>query len=157
MGIKEFDEEKDDYKRYVNPLSAYDNDNVNVNRTSSPSKFVKKFVSENIKKDQNTFSFKYNKDRTVKDSVDNLFSQKKNISLSQKNGYFFNPNGKIYMSEKHKLVRENLTFSYEKIKKSFITMSEDKKYPRIYLPEPGFGLLEKPVTAGVKKKKKKTK
>ena len=82
-------------------------------------------------------------------------SQKKTISLSQKNGYYYNTNSKIYQSEKHKFKKENLTFSYDNIKKNFMKISEDKKYPRVYLPEPGFGLLENPFPPISKKKKKR--
>lgn len=157
LDIKEYDQEKDLYKKHGAPLSVYDKLNVDA-LSLSPLTLIKPYTAE-----ANTiFSKKFNKDEkplkfeNMCESVNNLFTNKKTISLNQKNGYYYNPNGKIYQSEKHKLIRKNLTFSYDKIKEKFMRVSEDKKYPRSYLPEPGFGLLENPFLSLKKKKKKKT-
>lgn len=159
LDIKEFDFEKEGYERYGAPLSAWDKVNQNA-LTSSPSvNFMKNFMQNN----STEFDNKFNKGKekslnfnSFSESVNNFYLQKRTISLSQKNGYYYNPNGKIYQSEKHKLIRKNLTFSYDKIKKNFMTVSEDKKYPRSYLPEPGFGLLQNPFPPVAKKKKKRS-
>jgi hypothetical protein len=158
LDIKEFDIEKDGYTRHIIPLSAYDKLNEKALLKNSYN-FNKNIIPEN----STDFYNKFNKNdkcfnlKSHNESANNMLLQKRTVTnLSQKNGYFTNTNSKIYQNEKHKFKKENLTFSYDSLKKNFMRVAEDKKYPRVFLPEPGFGLLENPVTFVSKKKKRKS-
>jgi hypothetical protein len=159
LDLKEFDKEKDAYQNHVVPLSAYDKLNEKAVLKNSYN-FNKNIIPENstdfnnkfIKNDK-CFNFK-----SHSESANNMLLQKRVITnLSQKNGYFCNTNSKIFQTEKHKFKKENLTFSYDILKKNFMRVAEDKKYPRVFLPEPGFGLLENPFPFAIVSKKKKRK
>ena len=48
----------------------------------------------------------------------------------------------------------NLSYNYERVKSAFAPPIDDKKYPKFFLPTPGFGLLPKPIDPNAKKKKR---
>ena len=85
------------------------------------------------------------------ESSNSFLSQRRTISLNVNN----NPTGKIYQSQKNKLRRNNLTFTYDSFTKAFMRPTEDKVYPKAFLPEPGFGLLKNPFPIIVEKRQKK--
>ncbi len=153
--IIEFDTENNTRETYVNsPKNIYKEEEC-----AGASEVCPAYLTSDFRPEQG-FDFKFKGENENKTMNFNSFTQSTNSFLSQRRTISFNvnnnPNGKIYLSQKHKLRRNNLTFTYESFKKKFMTPCEDKVYPKAFLPEPGFGLMKNPFPIISEKRQKKS-
>ena len=151
LQANEIDNENDSYKFHENPLSFYNDVNIDAIsispaagfNTFSPSSGFN-FMEKNAENENFNFnSFASNKN--------NLLIQRRTVSFNNK-GYF-KSDGNI-LTQKQKLMKNNFNFSHDVIKKAFLPPSDDKIYPKYFLPEAGFGILSKPIEQKEKKQKK---
>ena len=153
LSINEIDNEKNNYKKLGDPLSLYDQ--VNIEAVSiSPNAYLSPFrptctnfnFMEKPEGENENFNF-----NSFASSKNNFLMQRRTVSFNNKG--FFNCENKN-LTQKQKLTKSNFNFSHEAIKKAFLPPSEDKKYPKFFLPKAGSGLLLKPGEITDKNKKK---
>ncbi len=94
------------------------------------------------------FDFTYkNSDNCENENFNfNSFASSKNNALLQRRTVSFNNKGFLnnnnhLLTQKQKLRKSNFNFMHDAIKKAFLPPADDKKYPKYFLPQPGFGLL----------------
>jgi hypothetical protein len=133
-------EAEDELKYLVNPLSF---EGLNIFATSvSPTGIL---VPNGY---PTGFDFTYkNSDNCENENFNfNSFATSKNNFLSQRRTVSFNNKGFLkdnnhLLTQKQKLRKSNFNFTHDAIKKAFLPPADDKKYPKYFLPQPGFGLL----------------
>lgn len=153
--IQEFDTENNTKESIVNSPQNFLNEENAEATDVSPAYHTNNF------KPETGFDFRFkglDENKTMNfnnftDSSNSFLTQRRTISFNVNN----NPNGKIYQSQKNKLRRNNLTHSFNNFKKKFMAPVEDKKYPKAFLPEPGFGLLTNPFPMINEKRQNKAK
>lgn len=138
---REIENEKDDYKFIINPMSFHDNVSINAISVSPTGNMYTNgyatgfdFTYKNSDNCDNE-NFNFNSFATSKN---NFLVQRRTVSFNNKG--FLNNNNHL-LTHKQKLRKNNFNFSHDAIKKAFLPPTDDKKYPKYYLPQPGFGLL----------------
>lgn len=134
LDIKEVDNPKTDYINHYNPMSAYDNSNVQV-LSVSPKPGVNKV------RPKTGYEF-------VRDNFenDNLLKQRKTLNNFKLNDY---------TRLKDTLIKYNNTgVCFHSLKSAFQPSTEEVQYPKFFLPSSGFGILSRPVEAVGKGKKR---
>jgi hypothetical protein len=147
LNINEIDNERDFINEEINDL----NDNKNTNAES-----ISPFCDINTQKMATGFDFTYKNSENGENENFNSFANSKNNFLMQRRTISFNDQSffnksKNLISQKTKMRKNNFNFSHDKIKKAFLTPSDDKVYPKYFLPEPGFGLLTRTTILNEKK------
>jgi hypothetical protein len=133
LDIKEVDNPKTDYINHYNPLSAYDNSNVQVLSVSP----------KGVGKARPKTGYEFVRDNFEND---NLLKQRKTLSNFKLNDY---------TRLKDTLIRYNNTgVCFNSLKSAFQNSSEEVQYPKFFLPSSGFGILARPVEAAGKKRVK---
>ncbi len=136
LNIQEIDNPKNDYKLHYNPLSAYDNSNIEVTGVTPEKK---------INKSRPSTGYEYVRDNFERD---NLLKQRKTLS---------NFKIKDYAAIKDKLMRTNTNFNIIALKAAFMPNFEEIRYPKFFLPNSSAGLLNKPVEPQTGKRLKSSK
>ena len=141
LQINEIEDEKEVNRFQGNLLSLYDN--VNIDATSISPAWA---LSTNGY--TTGFDFKYkNSDNSECENFNfNSFASSKNNFLLQRRTVSFNNKGFLnnnndLLTQKQRLRKTNFNFSHDAIKKAFLPPADDKKYPKYFLPQPGFGIL----------------
>jgi len=154
LNINELESERDINR--INEEQLYFYDNTNANAVSiSPTGIMNTqrmatgfdFTYKNSENCENE-NFNFN---SFANSKNNFLMQRRTISFNNKG--FFNSNQNL-LTQKTKMRKNNFNFSHDAIKKAFLPPTDDKVYPKYYLPEPGFGLLTRTTIINNDKKKK---
>lgn len=134
LNVKEIDQPKDGYKYHYNPLSAYDNTNIEIYAMSP---------DINKEKPRPSTGFEFIKRSYNNTEKDDFLSQRRTL-------------GDFKMTQISKLrdtlVKKNSNFTYSSLNEAFLNPMEDTKYPKFFLPMPGFGILSRPFEEPKKKK-----
>lgn len=127
LGLCQIDIRRDGNKYDINPLSIHDNENIQA-ISVAPKKL-------NVLRPSSGFDFINGHKKKYENKNDNndLLLQRRTVSYSK--------NSNVFNRDKF---RKNFYSSYETIKKVFLPPTDNKKYPKYFLPKPGFGILEKP-------------
>jgi hypothetical protein len=133
LNVKEIDNPKDGYKYHYNPLSAYDNTNVQV---ISVSPILKK---EERNRPRTGFEFiRNNYDK----EGDNFLKLRKTMGPFKVNDI---------NSLKDCLNKNNTNIPFSTLQSAFLSPNENTVYPRFFLPAPGYGVYDRPVDPNAKK------
>jgi hypothetical protein len=136
LDIQEIDNPKNEYQLHCNPLSAYDNTNVEVIGITPEKK---------INKSRPSTGYEYVRDNFERD---NLLKQRKTLSNFKINDY---------SAIKDKLMQTNTNFNLSALKAAFLPNFEEIRYPKFFLPNSSAGLLIKPAEAQTGKRLKSSK
>lgn len=130
INVKEIDNPKDGYKYHFNPLSAFDNCNVQI-MSVSPT-----LIQNN--RPSTGFNFML---KNMEKGNDNFLAQRRTLS---------NFKTRDTLQLKDKLRKNNVTMAL--LEEAFLPPSDHVSYPKYYLPVPGHGLLSKPIEPPKKRK-----
>ena len=137
LNVKEIDNSKDGYKYHNNPLSLYDDMNLNLDNKIN----IKEKIIENKRPGTGYEFLRSHYNRNV--NKEDLLNQRKNLAEYNSVNDFKKP-------EKPR----NCSLNYERVRSAFIPPTDERRYPKFFLPEPGCGLLSRPFDPNEKKKVK---
>lgn len=130
-------------KETENILKIDNFEGINVHAVSiSPITFTNTFHPltnfdfTNKDKDRENEGFNFNSFNN--NSSSNFLNQRKTVTYNQK-GFFFPP---IKINSRKKLYN----FTIDKVKNTFLSPDDNTRYSKYFFPNPGFGILQKPIS-----------